>query len=69
MNRIDFPAARACSTKWKYFGGFGQRKRGGRFVEDDEIGLVVDGAGDRHALALAALRVVRRWNWARILSR
>ena len=35
-------------------GGLGQRERRGRLVEDDEVGLLVDGAGDRHALALAA---------------
>ena len=34
--------------------GLGQRQRGGRLVEDDQVGLVVDGAGDGDALALAA---------------
>ena len=32
----------------------GQRQRRRRLVEDDQIGLLVDGAGDRDALALAA---------------
>ena len=35
-------------------GGLGQRERRRRLVEDDQVGLLVDGAGDRHALALAA---------------
>ena len=35
-------------------GGLGERKRRRRLVEDDEIRLLVDGARDRHSLALAA---------------
>ena len=34
--------------------GLGQRQRRGRLVEHDQVGLVVDGAGDGDALALAA---------------
>ena len=35
-------------------GGLGQRQRRRRLVEHDQVGLLVDGAGDGDALALAA---------------
>jgi hypothetical protein len=34
--------------------GLPDAKRGGRLVEDEHAGPEVDGAGDRHALPLAA---------------
>lgn len=34
--------------------GFGERQRGRRLVEHDEVGLLVDGPRNGHALAFAA---------------
>ena len=36
---------------------FGQRQGGGRFVEDDHLGLVIQGAGDGDTLAFTARQV------------
>ena len=38
-------------------GGLGQRKRRGRLVENDQLRLFVDGASNRHPLALAARKL------------
>src|SRR5579872_6576119 len=38
----------------EYFFGFGQRERGGRLIEDDQVSLVVDRTSDSDALPLAA---------------
>ena len=52
QDRAAACAHRAHETE--HFFGFGQRERRRRFVHDDQIGLVVDRAGERDALPLAA---------------
>ena len=54
MKRIERPLCAHRAHEAEDLLGLGQRQRGRRLVEDDEVGIVVDGARDGDALPLAA---------------
>ena len=54
MKRIERPLVAHLAHEVEDLGGLGQRQRRRRLVEDDQVGLLVDGAGDRDALPFAA---------------
>ena len=54
MKMTPRPSARALGDVAQHHRGLLDAERRGRLVEDQDAGAEIDGAGDRHALALAA---------------